>query len=298
MSHAYSDRGGYFWSPRLTSSLEDDEELKTSQAFPDNPTSDLILKSCDNTLFYTHIRNLSVHSSVFADANDCVTSGNSGASRPSKKPRETVDMTETAKTLELLLQFIYPRAQPNLSKLQFAQLSPLAEAAEKWKIHAAMTPCNIYMSRYVESRPLEILRYATLHDYEDLANKAASLTVDLSSWEVIKALPTDSFIRWTLYRDKLRPPSDDSESRWIDPPVLQNALHRGGIASCGKWISFESAVRPYFHRCVPWFDLTGILEENRDIIEGCRQCEQRYTVWKELYQKSGLLLVDPDSLTF
>jgi hypothetical protein len=130
-------------SPVDTYSTSNDD-IKTSERFPDSPKSDIILKSCDNTLFYVHIRNLSACSQVFADANDCVTGGNGGGgSSPSS--RETVEMTETAQTLELLLQFIYPQPQPNLSDLDFEVLYPLAEAAEKWKIYAAMTPCSIYI---------------------------------------------------------------------------------------------------------------------------------------------------------
>lgn len=54
-------------------------------------------------------------------------------------------MTENGKTLELLFQYMYPKRHPDLTKIDFKQLSELAEAAEKYQVYGTMDVCNTRM---------------------------------------------------------------------------------------------------------------------------------------------------------
>lgn len=58
---------------------------------------------------------------------------------------EVVQLEETAMTLELLFQFMYPQRHPNIFDLKIGTLAPLAEAAEKYEVFSAMDMCNLYM---------------------------------------------------------------------------------------------------------------------------------------------------------
>jgi hypothetical protein len=54
-----------------------------------------------------------------------------------------VDLTEDSSTLELLFQFIYPQRHPTLFDAPYEVVAPLAEAAEKYEVFAAMNICQI-----------------------------------------------------------------------------------------------------------------------------------------------------------
>ena len=58
---------------------------------------------------------------------------------------ETVSLSETSETLELLLQFMYNRPQPDLGKVKFHALDNVAEAAEKYQVYHAMPICKLQM---------------------------------------------------------------------------------------------------------------------------------------------------------
>lgn len=94
--------------------------------------ADLILQSSDAVLFKVHRINLSVHSCIFPGPEVLVDD-------------EVVRFSESAEVLELLLQFIYPNATPELEQLPFDTLSRLAEASEKYHIFSAMEICRLYM---------------------------------------------------------------------------------------------------------------------------------------------------------
>jgi hypothetical protein len=66
---------------------------------------------------------------------------------------EIVNLTEDAATvtLELLFQFVYPQRHPNLSDSPYEVVAPLAEAAEKYEVFAAMNICGIRMVFVVNS---------------------------------------------------------------------------------------------------------------------------------------------------
>jgi hypothetical protein len=100
--------------------------------------ADIILRSTDNVLFKVHHQNLEVHSDVFADAG--AVSSSSGATLT-----EVVQLSETSTVLDLLLQFMYRQPQPDLRTVDFDILDDLSEAAEKYRVHSAITICSYHM---------------------------------------------------------------------------------------------------------------------------------------------------------
>jgi hypothetical protein len=98
--------------------------------------SDLTLRSSDGILFKVHRRNLFAYSEAF------------DAGSSFKDTGEIVELSENSATLELLLQYIYPKPPPNLENLSARSLVRLAEAAEKYLFHSVIQTCKFHM-KYV-----------------------------------------------------------------------------------------------------------------------------------------------------
>jgi len=93
---------------------------------------DVKLNSADGQVFGAHQRNLEVFSDAFPTAG-------------STTANEVVNLEENAEVLQLMLQFMHNTRQPDLNKIPFSTLAPLAEAAEKYMIYSAMQICHIHM---------------------------------------------------------------------------------------------------------------------------------------------------------
>lgn len=97
--------------------------------------ADVTFESSDHVRFRIHSSNLRCASEGFSPPDGTSSSASD----------EIVHLTETAEVLELLFQFIYPQRQPNLKLIEFAVLSDLAEAAEKYQVFSAMETCKTSM---------------------------------------------------------------------------------------------------------------------------------------------------------
>ncbi|KII94584.1 hypothetical protein PLICRDRAFT_184571 [Plicaturopsis crispa FD-325 SS-3] len=151
----------------------------------DLPDSNLTIRSCNNVLFRVHRINLEMHSEAFA-----------GAMGFPATASEEVSLPETSAVLELLLQYMYLRRQPNLRDVKFEVLEGLAEAAEKYQVYAAMEVCGMMMRHHIPHHALSVLRFATRHDYRDIADEAAARTVSLPIPSVMAILPLHWFTAW------------------------------------------------------------------------------------------------------
>jgi hypothetical protein len=87
----------------------------------------------DGVNFKAHRKNLSVHSTIFADAD--------AISGMTTEP-EVVILPETADVLGLLLEFMYRQPQPQFDSKIFATIADLAKAAEKYEVIAAIHRCE------------------------------------------------------------------------------------------------------------------------------------------------------------
>jgi len=125
---------------RYVSVLGDTEIVAECSFAVQFPDADLVIQSSDGVRFHIHSKYLENTSGGFA---------------PSEFPvkDEVITLPETAETLELMFQFVYPRRQPVLASLSFGTLAALAEASEKYEIFPSMQICNIYMT-YVDRHVL------------------------------------------------------------------------------------------------------------------------------------------------
>lgn len=130
------------------------------------PDSNITLQSGDGRLFKVHRVNLEMHSQVFADAASI-----SGPVSPAlaegsgeETVTETIPLSESGETVELMLQYMYLQPQPNLSAIRPDLIADLAEAVEKYIIYAAMGVCSDRMRYFIVFFKGEtcLLKYRTL----------------------------------------------------------------------------------------------------------------------------------------
>jgi len=112
---------------------------------------------------------------------------------------EVVQLSETSKTLELLLQYMYRQPQPDLRQVDFETMAGVAEAAEKYQVYAAMTICQFLMNLAVPEHPLEVLKYATKHDHRDIMDYAAPKMIGMSVNTAVASLLPNCAIAWFRY---------------------------------------------------------------------------------------------------
>lgn len=94
---------------------------------------DVVLRSSDDVLLGAHKTSLEYHSDGFPAAD---------AKLDTSDP---VDLTEDATTLKHLMQYVHKQHYPNVFDLPIEEVSDLADAAEKYMVHAAMGICKTYM---------------------------------------------------------------------------------------------------------------------------------------------------------
>ncbi|KAJ7921735.1 hypothetical protein B0H13DRAFT_2318054 [Mycena leptocephala] len=148
--------------------------------------ADVTFKSSDGILFHIHRKNLEVCTEGFPPG-EIPTEG------------EVVGLPETAVTLELLFQFIYPQRHPALDTTPFEILEPLAEAAEKYQVFPAMNICHIRLRDMVHEHPVAVAVYAAKHDYPYLLSEVAPMMISMSPVDVIEMLPQYLILPWVRY---------------------------------------------------------------------------------------------------
>ncbi|KAL1750471.1 hypothetical protein FB107DRAFT_279603 [Schizophyllum commune] len=148
-----------------------------------------VFRSVDGALFNIHRINLRV-----------VTDGPFAEDFPTSDG-EIIDLTEDAETLETLFTFVYSGRHPTLADTPFDRLAKLAEAAEKYGVAPARNICLVRMTLCFKEEPLRTLAYAYKHDYPDLMNACAPLTIGTSTDTAGDILPPLLYIPWTRYDD-------------------------------------------------------------------------------------------------
>ncbi|KAK0203175.1 hypothetical protein DFS33DRAFT_1236193, partial [Desarmillaria ectypa] len=92
-------------------------------------------------------------------------------------PLQDDPLPESSRTLELLFQFLYNEPQPDLAELTFAVLLPLAEAAHKYRIYAAISSCKNALRPLIPDHSLPILSAALRLEDRSLVDKADKHTI-------------------------------------------------------------------------------------------------------------------------
>ncbi|PPQ72752.1 hypothetical protein CVT26_003032 [Gymnopilus dilepis] len=148
--------------------------------------SDLKVQSSDGVLFLIHRKNLEVNTGAFPGPEF-------------ETNQETVHLSETAKILEILFQFVYPQKYPTLDDLDFETLMALSKTVEKYDVFSAMLTCQVGLSTFVPKLAEEIFWHAVQHDYATLMDQAAfhllSRTTSLDIW---RKLPMSLKVPWSI----------------------------------------------------------------------------------------------------
>lgn len=157
----------------------------------EEPDADLTLRSSDGHLFKCHSRNLSAFSTIFPPSSFVDPSIDA-----------VVQVTESSKVLEIVLQFMRKERPMDLSAVAPGLIAEVAEAVEKYEICQSMDICRFHMERVLEVIPFSVLTYACKHDYKDLANKAAhfALRVNFDPLNLPSETPTNVLFAWLLWR--------------------------------------------------------------------------------------------------
>ncbi|KAJ3742414.1 hypothetical protein DFH05DRAFT_211823 [Lentinula detonsa] len=162
------------------------KKSRTSKCFNAHD-ADIIIRSSDNVDFYVHKKNLEFSTGGFPPAN--LTSSNSN---------EVVALSESAATLEIMFQFVYPKRYPALHKLNFEALMLLAEAAEKYEVFALINSCEFYLRNFLNQHSLTILDFAARHDYRSIVEELAMILVDTPMTDLFD-LPSTIFKPWVCW---------------------------------------------------------------------------------------------------
>ena len=65
-----------------------------------------------------------------------------------------------------------------------------------------LTPCN---RQAVPQHPIEVLHYATIHDYRDIMNYAAPKTIGMDVDNVVASLHPNAVVAWVRQADLIHP---------------------------------------------------------------------------------------------
>jgi len=155
--------------------MSDTEEFSTAKAPFDNPEGDIILQSADGVDFHVFKLILSLASDVFQGMftlpQETTQSGVSSA--------PIIPMTENSTTLESLLLLCYPTANPIFKTLEDAK--DVLEAARKYGMEAPISRArDIIFTRFLETKPLELYALSCAFGWQQHAQKAATLTLQIS----------------------------------------------------------------------------------------------------------------------
>ncbi|KAG5642311.1 hypothetical protein DXG03_003012 [Asterophora parasitica] len=150
--------------------------------------ADVVFLSSDNVAFHIHRTYLE---------------GNAGAFPPAEfdTQGEVVRLEESSTTLELLFQFVYPQRHPTLDDTPFEVLAPLAEAAEKYEVFAAINICLVRMKANLADHPVDLMNFASRHGYNEIYPEATPLLLDIPLDKVVDMLSTQLVVPWVSQHD-------------------------------------------------------------------------------------------------
>ncbi|KAF5361268.1 hypothetical protein D9758_010287 [Tetrapyrgos nigripes] len=167
-------------------------QQQLSTLFSPESGGDIVFHSSDNVLFYVHQKHIEAYAEGFPLAKHTTTSSTNSET-------ETISLTETSSTLELLFQFMRPQNPPELDGLNFAQLMELANASEKYVAYFARGYCAFYMKEYISTNTRAVFDYAVEHGHKNLLYDLAPLMVLEPLEELAFRLPHDVLVAWSIY---------------------------------------------------------------------------------------------------
>ncbi|KAF8878667.1 hypothetical protein CPB84DRAFT_1793950 [Gymnopilus junonius] len=159
--------------------------------------ADITIQSSDDILFKLHRSSLAATTGAFPGPEI-------------NTQEEIVHLTEPAKVLEVIFQYVYPRRHPDLKDLDFDTLLQTAEAVEKYEVFAAMNTCEWRLSEFLPDHAAEILAYSIKHGYPESINKAGLVLSRTPHLDVVQILPSHGTISLLKYQGTRQKIFDDA----------------------------------------------------------------------------------------
>ncbi|KAJ3768055.1 hypothetical protein FB446DRAFT_296887 [Lentinula raphanica] len=171
---------------------EHNQELSTQSDRFNAGDADIVIRSSDRVDFRLHKKNLEFATGGFPPATTL------------SNPNEVVKLDESAATLDIMFQFVYPKRYPSLYKMEFEDLMLLAEAAEKYQVFALMNTCEFHLRKFLEEPyAMRILEFAAAHDYRGLIEELAMVLIDQPLSAIADKIPDYTIYKlWSSYREE------------------------------------------------------------------------------------------------
>ncbi|KAJ6492043.1 hypothetical protein C8R45DRAFT_825665, partial [Mycena sanguinolenta] len=140
-------------------------------------------RSSDDVLFKLHRMNLKLHSEIFANADNAT-------KRESDDDIVHLDVVGCARSP--IPVYVPPATaqSPDCGSLSFLR------ASEKYMVYSTMPVVMMQAKEHIAQHPLQVLNYAALHGYVEVANKAARASVGRPMTDAVKFLAPDPLMKW------------------------------------------------------------------------------------------------------
>ncbi|CAL1700076.1 unnamed protein product [Somion occarium] len=196
-------------------------------------------------------------------------------------PSPVVDVTESAATLEILLQFVYPIADPTIHSLDV--LTGVLGAASKYDLTVPIVNLGkqLITSRFIKAEPIRVYAIASRFDLEEEAKIASRHTlsiniVDYPLSEEFKYITSDSYHRLLdLHRRRAQAAQELLKIPDNVKCILCNGTHYGVFLAPKWWKDFEERAREEL-RVRPAtnviFEESFLEESARTGCEYCKRC--------------------------
>jgi len=175
----------------------------SSLAVQRTDSTDVIFQSSDGILFCLHRKNLETHSDAFP-----------GPEIPVNE-LDVANLTEPSEVLAIIFDFMYPRRQDDIEKMDYDIVAQVAEAVEKYQIFSAIQTCVLRLKcvivyfksalhsntvliqrQLVSTHAAEVMAHGIKHDYPSLVNEALPFLARRPLVEVLKKLPSQYYLPW------------------------------------------------------------------------------------------------------
>lgn len=238
----------------------------------DKRSTDAILRTIDNVEFHVRKAILEESSTVFADMFSMPQSQQravDGTYRPSdplsggiQKDHghgpdvPVIRLTEPSSTIDPLLRFCYPVADPHLSTLE--ELKPLLAATRKYQMDYALECLKPRLLHFAQSSPLPVYAIALRYELKDVVLGAAKLFLRLHApypyTEELEEITGGAYHRLLKYRDSCSAAATgviDGKLEWFDDPDCP-WFTRGGSCRC-PYGTVHKRPKGSLRGCSAWF---------------------------------------------
>ncbi|KAN0125980.1 hypothetical protein V8E52_001187 [Russula decolorans] len=189
------------------------------------PGLTVVLRSSDDVDFFVFKSILAKVSVVFRDMFDLPNAAPEVSSPLESDDQRhglpVIQVTETSRTLNIILRLCYPVENPDLHNLKDIRL--FLEARRKYMIEAFDQTIKDALAQIAKSRPFTVYALASRYALEDVANDAAKQTLCLSWTEdtpvsepALKDITGEQYHRLVQYRrDCVRRATNEPQTMWF-----------------------------------------------------------------------------------